>query len=480
MFYETIEMLIDGQWRGKDGGEGGGEDIFNPATNEVLGVCPHASTNELDMALAAAEKGFRVWRDTSPLARQKVLEGAARILEGRIDEVAETLTREQGKPFANSKMEVGFVIDLFRWYGEEGKRAYGRIIPSRIPGARQMVMKEPVGPVAAFVAWNFPGTNTIRKIAGALGAGCSIIIKPSEETPGTAVAIARALQDAGLPPGVLNVVFGVPATVSEYLLASPVCKKVSFTGSTPVGKHLQKLAADTLKRTTMELGGHAPVVVFDDADVDKALKMMGGFKYRNAGQVCISPTRFFIQDKIYSKFVDGFTDLAKSLKVGNGMDDGVAMGPLIAERRIGVMDQLVQDARNHGANIKAGGERIGNKGSFYAPTVMSDVPDDAEIMSEEPFGPLAPITHFNTMDEVLERANALPLGLASYVWTSNGDTARKMSDALEAGMVGVNNPGISTVETPFGGVNESGYGSEGGIEGLEVYQRTKFVTEIGV
>ncbi|MEO0359636.1 MAG: aldehyde dehydrogenase family protein, partial [Pseudomonadota bacterium] len=330
---------------------------------------------------------------------------------------------------------------------------------------------------AAFVAWNFPGTNVIRKIAGALGAGCSIVIKPSEETPGTAVAIARALQDAGLPDGVCNVVFGVPDEVSRHVLASPVCKKLSFTGSIPVGKHLQKLAADTLKRCTMELGGHAPVVVFDDADVDKAIKVMAGFKYRNAGQVCISPTRFYVQDKVYSKFVDSFTEAAEAVKVGNGMEDGVEMGPLIADRRLEVMERFVSDARDHGARVTTGGARLGNVGSFWAPTVLADTPDEAEIMREEPFGPLAPITPFKGVDDVLERANSLPFGLASYVWTGDAKTARTMGEQLEAGMVGVNHPAVSMPETPFGGVNESGYGSEGGIEGLEAYQRTKFVTE---
>ncbi|MEM7524384.1 MAG: NAD-dependent succinate-semialdehyde dehydrogenase [Pseudomonadota bacterium] len=477
MTYETIELLIDGEWRK---GDGGGEDIINPATGQVIGVCPHASAAELDMALAAADKGFKVWRNTTPLARQKVMEGAARILEDRIDDVAAILTTEQGKPFPESKLEIGFVIDMFRWYGEEGKRAYGRLIPPRIPGARQIALKEPVGPVAAFVAWNFPGTNVIRKIAGALGAGCSIIIKPSEETPGTAVAIARALQDAGLPDGVVNVVFGVPDTVSRHILASPVCKKLSFTGSIPVGKHLQKLAADTLKRCTMELGGHAPVVVFNDADVDKAIKTMAGFKFRNAGQVCVSPTRFYVEDAVYSKFVDGFTEVANAIKIGDGMEDGVAMGPLIADRRLEVMERFTTDAANHGARITTGGARLGNVGSFWAPTVLADTPDEAEIMREEPFGPLAPITSFKGIDDVLERANALPFGLASYVWTGDGRTAKIMQDQLEAGMVGVNHPGISMPETPFGGVNESGYGSEGGVEGLEAYQRTKFITEVDI
>lgn len=477
MAYEDIKLLIDGEWRQ---GDGGGEDILNPATGEVIGVCPHASAAELDMALAAAAKGFEIWRNATPLARQKVMEGAARWLEDRIDHVAEVLTREQGKPFAESRLEIGFAIDMFRWYGEEGKRAYGRLIPPRIPGLRQLAIKEPVGPVAAFVAWNFPSTNVIRKIAGAIGAGCSIIIKPSEETPGTAVCIARALQEAGLPDGVCNVVFGVPDTVSRHLLASPVCKKLSFTGSTTVGKHLQKLAADTLKRCTMELGGHAPVVVFNDADVDKAVKTMAGFKFRNAGQVCVSPTRFYVQDDVYSKFVDGFIETTEAIKVGDGMSDGVQMGPLIADRRLEVMERFVSDAKDKGAEVRTGGARLGNVGSFWAPTVLTDTPDDAAIMNEEPFGPLAPITRFKGVDDVLERANALPLGLASYVWTSDGKTARTMQDKLEAGMVGVNHPGVSMPETPFGGVNESGYGSEGGIEGLEAYQRTKFITETDI
>lgn len=475
MAYEDIKLLINGEWRK---GDGGGQDILNPADGSVIGWCPHASAAELDMALEAAEAGFRVWRNKTPLQRQQVLEQAARNLEARADEVAENMTREQGKPVGEAKMEVGFVVDMFRWYGEEGKRAYGRLVPPRIPGARQMVVKEPVGPVAAFVAWNFPGTNVIRKVAGAIGAGCSIIIKPSEETPATAIAIARALQDAGLPDGVLNMVFGVPDTVSRHILASPVCKKVSFTGSIPVGKHLQKLAADTLKRCTMELGGHSPVVVFDDADVDKALNAMAGFKYRNAGQVCISPTRFYVQENTYSKFVDGFVERAEALKVGNGLEDGVQMGPLIADRRLDVMEQFVNDARDKGAKVRTGGARIGNQGYFWAPTVLADTPDEAMIMSEEPFGPLAPITPFKGVDDVLERANSLPFGLASYVFTSNSKTARIMEDQIEAGLVGVNHPMVSMPETPFGGVNESGYGSEGGIEGLEAYQRTKFVTEM--
>ncbi len=353
MAYETLELLIDGEWRK---GEGGAEDVLNPATEQVLGQVPHASAAELDMALAASAKGFETWRATPPLKRQAVMEKAARILEDRAEEIARNLTMEMGKPVAESKLELGFAIDVLRWYGEEGKRAYGRLVPPRIPGARQMVTKEPVGPACAFVAWNFPAVNVMRKVAGALGAGCSIIIKPSEETPATAVAIGRALQEAGLPAGVLNIVFGVPDTVSRHILASEIPKKLSFTGSVPVGKHLQKLAADTLKRCTMELGGHAPVIVFDDADLEKTLESIGRNKFRNAGQVCIAPTRFFVQDNVYTKFVEGFTELAESIKLGDGLEEGTQMGPLIAARRLDVMDEFVSDAReragDHGGRAR--------------------------------------------------------------------------------------------------------------------------------
>ncbi|MEM9043575.1 MAG: NAD-dependent succinate-semialdehyde dehydrogenase [Pseudomonadota bacterium] len=477
MSYPKIQLLINGQWQD---GDGGAEDIINPATEEVIGQTPHASAAQLDDSLAAADEGFKTWKTTTPLARQAILNQAADDLTANIDEHARNLTLEMGKPLLESKLELGFAIDVLRWYGEEGKRAYGRLIPPRIPGARQMVVKEPVGPCSAFVAWNFPANNVMRKVGGALAAGCSLIIKPSEETPATAVAIAKALQDAGLPPGVLNVVFGVPDTVSRHILASPVTKKLSFTGSIPVGKHLQKLAADTLKRCTMELGGHSPVVVFDDADIDQALQIIGMNKFRNAGQVCISPTRFFVQENVYSKFVEGFAELADGLKVGNGLDEGVQMGPLVAERRLGVMQDWVNDARDKGATVKTGGERLGNKGYFYKPTILSDVPDEARILTEEPFGPVAPVVPFKAMDDVLERANSLPFGLASYVFTTDGKKAQTMGEQLEAGMVGVNHPGVSMPETPFGGVNESGYGSEGGIEGLDVFLRTKFVTELGV
>ena len=478
MYDEKLEMLIDGNWC--QGSDGRNQDLINPATEELLAQVPHASKNDLELAINASARGFKIWKNYTPISRQSILEKSAQLIEKRASKIAKILTLEMGKPLAESMLEIAFVVDVTRWYGEEGKRTYGRIVPSRIPSARQMVTKEPIGPACAFVAWNFPGTNFIRKVAGALAAGCSILIKPSEETPGTAVAIARCFQDAGLPDGVLNVVFGNPDDISKKVLGSPIPKKMSFTGSIPVGKHLQVLAAETLKRCTMELGGHAPLIVFDDADIENALNVSVAFKFRNAGQVCISPTRFYVQDKVYKSFLKGFSERAKAIKVGNGLEEGVQMGPLIDERRLPIMEGFVSDAVNSGAKLETGGERLGNLGYFYAPTVMSDVPHTSKIMTEEPFGPLAPISHFNNFDEVIERSNALPYGLAAYVFTTDGEKASKTSQALDAGVIGINHPAVSTPETPFGGVDESGYGSEGGIEGLDAFLRTKFVSELGV
>lgn len=476
MYSERLELLIDGVFR--SGSTGAGEDLIDPATGDVLGRLPHASTADLDEALASSAKGFAVWKAMTAMQRFAIMDKAADLIEARKTEIARTLTLENGKPLAESLGEVQFSADVTRWYAEEGKRAYGRIVPARLPGVRQMVFKEPIGPVAAFAAWNFPASNVIRKIAGALGAGCSIIIKPAEETPGTAIAFGRCFQEAGLPAGVLNIVFGVPSEVSTYLLASPIPRKVSLTGSTAVGKLLQKQAADTLKRCTMELGGHSPVIVHEDADLEKTLDTVVAFKFRNAGQVCTSPTRFYVHEALYEAFVDGFAARTRKLKIGHGLDEGTQMGPMIAPRRLDVMDSFVADAKACGAEVMTGGERLGGKGYFYAPTLLKHVPDNARIMFEEPFGPIAPTTTFKSFDEVIARANSLPYGLASFVFTRNGTLAQKTEMALEAGMVGVNHMMVSTAETPFGGVNESGYGSESGIEGLDAYLRTKFVTEV--
>lgn len=474
--YEELAMYIDGTWC--QGSDGAGEEVFNPATEEALEHLPHASSMDLDRALEAAAKGFETWRAMSAYDRGAIIYKAGELIRERADAIGRILTLEQGKVFAEARLEVLVAADIFQWYAEEGKRAYGRIIPSRIPGARQMVVREPVGPVAAFTPWNFPAVTPARKIAGALGAGCSCIIKPSEETPGTAIAMVRALEDAGLPAGVCNVVFGVPAQVSEHLIASPIIRKVTFTGSIPVGKQLTKLAAEGMKRTTMELGGHAPVIVFDDVDVDKVTSIAVAGKFRNAGQVCVSPTRFFVQDKVYKSFVAQFSEKAAALKVGDGLEEGVQMGPLANRRRVEAVEEFVSDAVDHGAGLATGGERIGNQGYFYAPTVLDDVPDDARIMNEEPFGPLAPMQPFSSFDDVMEKANGLPFGLAAYAFTNSTERANAVSSALESGLVGVNHCAISFAETPFGGVKESGHGAEGGIEGLEAYLTTKFITQL--
>ena len=474
--YANLELYIDGQWIG--GGNGrAGEDVINPATEKPLAHLPHASSADLDRALEAAKKGFAVWRATSPYDRAKVIRKAADLMRERHEAIAKVLVQEQGKVFAEARAEVRTSADIVEWYAEEGRRAYGRIVPGAAKGPRQIVVTEPVGIVAAFTPWNFPTLTPARKIGGALAAGCSIILKASEETPGSCVEMVRCFADAGLPPGVLNLVFGVPANVSEHLIAKDAVRKISYTGSIPVGKHLAVLAAKGMKRATMELGGHSPVVVFADADPEKSADTIAAFKYRNAGQVCISPTRFYVQEQVYGRFLARFTEYAKSLKLGEGLEKGVTMGPLANSRRIDAMQSFVNDAKDRGGKIVTGGHRHGNQGYFYEPTVITDVPDDCKIMTQEPFGPLAPVVTFKNFDEVVERANSLPYGLAAYAFTSSTRTAGMVSDALQSGMVGVNSIAVSTPETPFGGVKESGYGSEGGIEGLQAYLNTKFISQ---
>ena len=473
--YTDLKLYIDGQWHGADNRKS--EDVINPATGKVLAKLPHASKADLDQALAAADKAFKTWSKTSAYDRSNILRKAANLMRERADHIARVQTQEQGKPFPESRIEVMTSADITDWYAEEGRRAYGRIVPGRMKGIRQIVTQEPVGVAAAFTPWNFPTLTPIRKIAGALAAGCTLIIKASEEVPGGCVELVKCFADAGLPAGVLNLVFGVPAEVSEHIIPSPIVKKVSFTGSVPVGKHLAALAARGMKRATMELGGHSPVLVFDDADPIKAADTIAAFKYRNAGQVCISPTRFYVQEKNYNKFVERFVEYAKGLTLGDGLDKDTKMGPLANPRRLDAMESFVNDAKARGGKIAAGGNRHGNQGFFFEPTVITDIPDDSKIMTEEPFGPLAPIVPFKTFDEVVERANSLPFGLASYAFTNSSATANAVGDAIQAGMVGINSVMVSTPETPFGGVKDSGYGSEGGIEGLQAYLNTKFISQ---
>jgi succinate-semialdehyde dehydrogenase / glutarate-semialdehyde dehydrogenase len=473
--YPQLQLYIDGAWSNGEGRKG--EDVLNPATEKPLAHLPHASRADLDRAVEAAKKGFAVWRTTSAYDRARILRKAADLMRERHDTIAKIMVQEQGKIYAEARMEVLTSADIIEWYAEEGRRAYGRIVPGRAKGTRQLVIQEPVGIVAAFTPWNFPVLTPARKIGGSLAAGCALILKASEETPGSCVEMVRCFADAGLPAGVLNLVFGVPAEVSEHLLAKDAVRKISFTGSIPVGKHLAMLAAKGMKRTTMELGGHSPVVVFADADPDKAADTIAAFKYRNAGQVCISPTRFYVQEPVYKKFLTRFTEFAKAIKLGDGLDKDVTMGPMANARRIDAMDTFVNDAKGRGGNIVNGGSRHGNQGFFYQPTVVTDVPDDAKVMTEEPFGPIAPIVTFKSFDEVVERANSLPYGLAAYAFTSSNATAAAIGEAIQSGMVGVNSVAVSTPETPFGGVKESGHGSEGGIEGLGAYFNTKFISQ---
>jgi succinate-semialdehyde dehydrogenase/glutarate-semialdehyde dehydrogenase len=473
--YAELGLYIDGKWLNGDGRKG--EEVINPATEKPLARLPHASRADLDQALESAKKGFAVWRATSAYDRAKIMRKAAELMRERYDTISKIMVQEQGKVYVEARAEVLTSAEIIEWYAEEGRRSYGRIVPGRGKGIRQFVVHEPVGVVAAFTPWNFPVLTPARKVGGALAAGCALILKASEETPGACVELVRCFADAGLPAGVLNLVFGVPAEVSEHLLAKDAVRKISFTGSIPVGKHLAQLAAKGMKRTTMELGGHSPVVVFGDADPEKAADIIAAFKYRNAGQVCISPTRFYVQEDVYGRFLKRFTEYANGLKLGDGLEKGITLGPLASARRLDVMEGFVADAKARGGKIVTGGKRRGNQGFFYEPTVITDVPDDCKIMTQEPFGPLAPIVTFKTFDEVVARANSLPFGLAAYAFTTSSTTAAAIGDAIESGMVGVNSIAVSTPETPFGGVKESGHGSEGGIEGLSAYLATKFISQ---
>ncbi|MFG1352228.1 NAD-dependent succinate-semialdehyde dehydrogenase [Xanthobacter autotrophicus] len=476
--YPDVQLHIDGVWRDADGGKR--IPVINPATEEEIGTVAHCSIADLDEALAATERGFATWSRTSAFERSKLMRKAADILRERANSIARLMTLEQGKPLPEARMETLAAADVIDWFAEEARRAYGRVIPARAPGVYQLVIKEPVGPVAAFTPWNFPINQVVRKLCGALAAGCSIIVKAPEETPASPAELIRAFVDAGVPKGVIALVYGVPAEVSEYLIPHPVIRKITFTGSTPVGKKLAALAGAHMKRVTMELGGHSPVIVFDDADVQAAARQIATAKFRNAGQVCVSPTRFLVQEKVYEQFVDTFVAVAKAVKVGNGLDEGTTMGPLANDRRIPAMEALIADARQKGAEVKAGGSRIGNKGYFFEPTVVTGVTRDMRMMNEEPFGPLAMLLPFSDFDEAITEANRLPYGLASYAYTRSAKTAQAVAHQVQAGMMTINHLGLALPEVPFGGVRDSGYGSEGGSEAIEAYLNPKFVSQAGV
>ncbi len=476
--YPHVQLYIDGHWR--EGADARKLPVLNPATGEVMGELAYAETADLEEVAEAANRGFDVWRKISAFDRYKIMRKAAQLLRDRVETVAQLMTLEQGKPLAEARMEVMAGADTIDWFAEEGRRAYGRVIPARQMDVYQLVIKEPVGPVAAFTPWNFPINQIVRKLSAALAAGCSIIVKAPEETPASPADLIRAFIDAGVPAGVVNLVYGDPAHISTYLIAHPAIRKISFTGSTPVGKQLAAMAGQHMKRMTMELGGHAPVVVFNDADIALAAKTMAASKFRNAGQVCVSPTRFLVQEGVFNEFVDQFVMHAEKLKVGNGMEAGINMGPLANPRRKSAMQNLVADAAQQNAKLKTGGKAIGTAGNFWAPTVLTELPLSARAMTEEPFGPMALINPFKTFDDAVQEANRLPFGLAAYAWTRSARTAQQIAASVQTGMITINHLGLGMPETPFGGVKDSGYGSEGGTEALEAYLNPKFVSQAGL
>lgn len=474
--YPDTQLLIDGAWR--DSHDGRTRDVANPADGEVIGAVSHASTSDLDEALAAAEKGFATWRAMSAFDRSNIMRKAAGLLRQRAQTIAGFMTLEQGKPLGEAHIETMAGADIIDWFAEEARRTYGQIIPARAGGVAQLAIKLPVGPVAAFTPWNFPINQTVRKLSAALAAGCSIIVKGPEETPASPAELIRCFVDAGVPAGAVNLVYGDPAEVSSYLIPHPVIQKISFTGSTAIGKQLAALAGAHMKRSTMELGGHAPVIVLNDADIRRAVDVTVAAKFRNAGQVCVAPTRFLVQDAVRDAFVDSFVSASSAITVGDGRAPETRMGPLANERRVCAVEALVADAVARGARLQSGGHRIDNKGYFFAPTVLTDVPREARIMNEEPFGPVAIINRIGTLDEAIEEGNRLPFGLASYAFTGSAEAVHRLTMELRAGMTTVNHNGLSLPEVPFGGVRDSGFGSEGGSEAIEPYLVTRFVSHL--
>jgi succinate-semialdehyde dehydrogenase/glutarate-semialdehyde dehydrogenase len=471
--YPEVQLFIDGSWSA--GGGGRRLPIINPATEAVLGHVPVAERSDLDRALAAAERAFGQWRDVAHEARTRILLNAARLLRERSARIGEIMTLEQGKPLAEARGEAARAAGIIEWYAEEARRAYGRIIPFDAT-SQLSVLREPVGPVAAFVPWNFPAGGPLRKIGAAVAAGCSIVIKASEEVPATACEIARCFADAGLPAGVLNLVFGVPDEISRHLIAAPVIRFVAFTGSIPVGKHIAGLAAAHMKPTGMELGGHAPVIVCKDADPVAAARACVAGKFVNAGQVCTSPSRFLVHADIAEPFTGAFVEATRKLVVGNGLDPGVTMGPLANDRRLVAVQSMVDEAVGLGARVLCGGKRIASRGYFMEPTVLTGVPEQARLMQVEPFGPVAPVSTFSDIEQALRIANSLPYGLAAYAFTPSAAQANHLIRRLEAGILSINHTGGSVVEAPSGGFKESGYGREGGLEGLDGYLVTKRVS----
>jgi succinate-semialdehyde dehydrogenase/glutarate-semialdehyde dehydrogenase len=474
--YDPLYLFIGGQWlTAQDRATAA---VVNPATSEELGQVPLATAEDLDHALEVARVSFDQWRQTVPDQRAKILKRAADLILERAPHIAAQMTLEEGKPLRESLDEVTRAAEYFEWFAESARRIDGRVVPANRPGVLQLVKRQAIGPVAAFTPWNFPAITPARKLSAALAAGCSVVLKPGEESPSTALALARALDDAGLPKGVLQVVFGVPDQVSSHLIASPIIRKVTFTGSVPIGRLLSARAAEGVKPITLELGGHGPVLVFADADIEKSAVEGVANRFRGTGQVCISSTRFLIQREAYAEFVEHFVAATQALKIGDGMDPQTQVGPLANPRQLAKMEQLIADAVDKGARVLAGGEALPGAGFFFQPTVLADVPMSARIMHEEPFGPIAILMPFDELSDGLQEANRLPYGLSAYAFTSNARTAIDVADGLEAGMIGINQYRIVATELPFGGIKESGHGSEGGIEGIEHYLTNKFISQV--
>ncbi len=478
MTYANTQLLIANEWRDATGGKS--LPVVNPSTSLEIGRVAHASIADLDLALAAAQKGFNTWRAMSAVERSKTMHRAAVLMRERAESIAQLMTLEQGKPLAEAKVECMAAADIIEYFAEEGRRIYGRIVAPRSANVQQQVLKEPVGVVAAFTPWNFPINQVVRKMSAALATGCSIIVKAPEETPASPAELIRAFVDAGVPAGAVGLVYGNPAEISSYLIAHPIVRKITFTGSTVVGKQLAAMAGQHMKRATMELGGHAPVIVAEDADVALAVKASAGAKFRNAGQVCIAPTRFLVHNSVKAEFTAAMLAFTQKIKVGDGLTAGTTMGPLANSRRLEAMQQITAKTLAAGAKMEAGGSRIGANGNFFAPTVFTDVPLDADLFNNEPFGPMVGIRGFDTIEEAIAESNRLPFGLSSYAFTRSLKTAHAISHGIEAGMVWINQPAAPVPEMPFGGVKDSGYGSEGGMEALEAYLNTKTVSTVMV
>lgn len=475
MYDVELGLYIDGQWRAGEGRRT--LPVVNPATEEVLAHLPLANEQDILDALASSQEGFDIWRTVSAWDRQVVMNRAADLIQVRRENLAHVLTLENGKPLADARGEIDRVVETIKWCAEEGKRAYGRLLPPRQPELVQTTVKRPIGPVAAFAPWNFPAVLVARKVAAALAAGCSVVVKPAEETPGVCVGVIRAFIDAGLPKGVINMLFGEPSQVSDRLIASPVTRKVSFTGSVPVGRLLSTLAAKQLKPVTMELGGHSPVIVFDDVDVQAVARACAGFKFRNAGQVCVSASRFFVHERVYEEFTHHFVEFANAVKVGNGLEAGISMGPLANACRLESTMDLVADAKARGATVAAGGSRMFDRGYFFQPTVLTDLDPKSRILHEEPFCPVAPIMPFSDFDEVMQRANGVDFGLAAYAFTHSIKRAAAVSEGFDAGWIGINCFTPALADAPISGTKQSGIGHEGGPEGLDAYLQTRFVSQ---